>query len=169
MLTYVFFAIASRSLTPDEYGEIVVLWSVVFLLASTLFRPIEHLLARTLAERIDSSARSGTRSARRRSSSSAIVVALIVGLLIAKHPIQDNLFERRARPLLGDDRRAARVRLAYYVRGFLAGRGQFPLYAALSLLEVVLRLAVRVWSPRSGCPRHASVRRRHRRRTASPA
>ena len=34
--------------------------------------------------------------------------------------------------------------LAYYGRGFLAGRGQFPLYAALVLLEVVLRLAFAV-------------------------
>ena len=31
--------------------QIVVLWSVVFVLASTLFRPIEQLLSRTLAER----------------------------------------------------------------------------------------------------------------------
>ncbi len=30
---------------------------------------------------------------------------------------------------------------AYFARGLLAGRGQFPLYAALLLIEVPLRLA----------------------------
>ena len=33
--------------------------------------------------------------------------------------------------------------LAYYARGFLAGRGQFPLYAALVLLEVAASARVR--------------------------
>ncbi len=51
VLTYGYFAIASHSLSADDYGDIVILWSVVFLLASTLFRPVEQLLARTLAER----------------------------------------------------------------------------------------------------------------------
>lgn len=144
VMTYVFFAIASRSLTPTEYGEIVVLWSVVFLLASTLFRPIEQLLARTLAERqqVGSASDDALRSAG--IIQGGIVAALTVGLLIAKGPIEENLFADNPElywamlvSLLG-------FGLAYYVRGFLAGRGQFPLYAALVLFEVTLRLAFAV-------------------------
>jgi len=144
VLTYVFFALASRSLTPTEYGEIVVLWSVVFLLASTLFRPIEQLLARTLAERKQVGATSDDALRSAGIIQAAIVAALIVGLLIARVPIEENLFGDNPElywamvvSLLG-------FGLAYYVRGFLAGRGQFPLYATLVLLEVVLRLAFAV-------------------------
>jgi hypothetical protein len=42
VLTYVFFGLASHSLSSDEYGEIVILWTASFLVAATLFRPIEH-------------------------------------------------------------------------------------------------------------------------------
>ena len=52
MLAYLFFFVASREARRGrDHGEIVVLWSVVFIVASTLYRPIEQLLARTLAER----------------------------------------------------------------------------------------------------------------------
>ncbi len=50
VLTYGYFAIASHNLSAEAYGDIVILWSVVFLLASTLFRPVEQLLASSLAE-----------------------------------------------------------------------------------------------------------------------
>jgi O-antigen/teichoic acid export membrane protein len=144
VLTYVFFAISSRSLTPTEYGEIVVLWSVVFLLASTLFRPIEQLLARTLAERKQVGATSDDALRSAAIIQAGIVATLTIALLIAKGPIEENLFEDNPGlywamivSLLG-------FGLAFYVRGFLAGRGQFPLYAALVLLEVVFRLAFAV-------------------------
>src|SRR5687768_4629350 len=50
VLAYVFFAVASHSLSEEDYGRIVVLWSVTFLSISILFRPVEQLLARTIAE-----------------------------------------------------------------------------------------------------------------------
>ena len=144
VLTYVFFAISSRTLDPTEYGEIVVLWSVVFLLASTLFRPIEQLLARTLAERrqVEASSDDALRAAA--IIQAAIVAVLTAVLLLAREPIQTELY--------GDDPdlywamivSLLGFGLAYYVRGFLAGRGQFPLYAALVLIEVTLRLAFAV-------------------------
>src|ERR671935_706439 len=51
LLTYVYFSLASHELSKVAYGEIVVLWSAVFVLISVLFRPIEQLLSRTIAER----------------------------------------------------------------------------------------------------------------------
>jgi len=51
LLTYVFFALASHALDREEYGRIVVLWSVMFIAISVLFRPVEQLLSRTIAER----------------------------------------------------------------------------------------------------------------------
>ena len=101
VLTYVFFAISSRSLTPNEYGEIVVLWSVVFLLASTLFRPIEQLLARTLAERKQVGAASGDALRSAAIIQGGIVAALLVGLLIAQGPDRGQPLRGRARASTG--------------------------------------------------------------------
>src|ERR671935_862962 len=51
LLTYVYFSLASHKLSKLDYGEVVVLWSAVFVLMSILFRPVEQLLSRTIAER----------------------------------------------------------------------------------------------------------------------
>ncbi len=141
MLTYVFFALCSHTLSRDEYGDIVVLWSVVFLLASTLFRPIEQLLARTLAERDQARTHTDDALLAAAKIQGGLCLAATAALLIARRPIEDELFS-------GDEVLywAMIVSLigfgfAYYARGFLAGRGQFSLYAALMMSEVLLRLA----------------------------
>src|SRR5215207_1197451 len=51
LITYLFFAIASHNLSPEDYGEVAVLWSAVFITVSTLQRPVEQLLSRTISER----------------------------------------------------------------------------------------------------------------------
>ena len=141
VLTYVFFALSSHTLDRDEYGDIVVLWSVVFLLASTLFRPIEQLLARTLAERDQARAQTDDALLAAAKIQAGLCLAATVGLLIARGPIEEELFG-------GDDTlywsmivSLVGFGFAYYARGFLAGRGQFSLYAALMMSEVLLRLA----------------------------
>src|SRR5688572_27129080 len=48
-LVYLFFAVASHVLSAQDYGRIVVLWSAMFLAVSILFRPVEMLLARSIA------------------------------------------------------------------------------------------------------------------------
>ena len=144
ILTYLFFALCSHSLGKDEYGEIVVLWSTVFLLASTLFRPIEQLLARTLAER--DQARAETRDALTAAAKiqGGVCLTSVVALMLARHPIETELFGgdsvlywSMVVSLLG-------FGFAYYARGYLAGRGQFSLYAVLMMSEVLLRLAFAV-------------------------
>jgi O-antigen/teichoic acid export membrane protein len=144
VLTYAFFAIASHSLDADQYGNIVILWSVVFLLASTLFRPIEQLLTRTLAEREQAGA--GSSDALRAAAviQAGVSFAAVLVLLLARDTIEQELFD-------GEDvlywiliASLVGFGLAYYARGFLAGRGQFRLYAALLLIEVSSRLAFAV-------------------------
>jgi O-antigen/teichoic acid export membrane protein len=140
VLTYVFFALASRGLDKDQYGEIVVLWSAVFLLGATLFRPIEQLLARTLAEREHAGA--DTRDALRAAGLiQGGLCALAVVVLVALRPlVQDQLFSEDHGLYWALIVAIAGFGLAYYARGFLAGRGQFFLYAVLLLIEVLLRL-----------------------------
>jgi O-antigen/teichoic acid export membrane protein len=140
VLAYAFFAVASHTLDRDDYGEIVVLWSVVFVCASTLFRPIEQLLSRTLAEReeVGEQIRPVLRTAA--SIQAALSLAAVVVLLILREPISDNLLE--GSELLFWVLVAALVGFggAFFARGFLAGRRQFGLYAALLVLEGSARL-----------------------------
>src|SRR5680860_951004 len=139
VLTYAFFAIASHSLDADQYGNIVILWSVVFLLASTLFRPIEQLLTRTLAEREQVGVDSSDALRAAAVIQGSVCLAAVIVLLLARSTIERELFDGEdvlywilIASLLG-------FGLAYYARGFLAGRGQFRLYAALLLIEVSSR------------------------------
>src|SRR5215211_5656935 len=50
LITYLFFVIASHQLSAEQYGEVAVLWSAVFITVSTLQRPVEQLLSRTISE-----------------------------------------------------------------------------------------------------------------------
>jgi len=140
VLAYLFFAFASHSLSRDEYGEIVVLWSVVFVAASTLFRPIEQLLSRTLAEREQVGEDSGHVLRVAALIQVSLTVLALLALMVLRGPIQDNLLE-------GGDVLfwVLVVSLfgfggAYYARGFLAGRRRFALYASLLVLEGLARL-----------------------------
>ncbi|MGH2985995.1 MAG: hypothetical protein ACRDLO_04815, partial [Solirubrobacterales bacterium] len=51
LLTYLFFALASHNLDGSAYGEVVVLWSAVFVTIAVLHRPVEQLISRGVAER----------------------------------------------------------------------------------------------------------------------
>ena len=140
-LTYLFFGLASHALDADEYGEIVVLWTAVFLVAATLFRPIEHLLARTLAER--HGAEEPDADAIRAAAIIQLGLSLLaaVALIAAREPIQESLFSDEPSLFWAMLGALVGYSLAYFARGLLAGRGQFRLYAALVLIEVLTRLA----------------------------
>lgn len=140
VLTYLFFALCSHSLDRDEYGEIVVLWSSVFLLASTLFRPIEQLLARTLAERDQAGTTSRDALGAAAMIQGGVCVASVLALLLLHGPIEGELFGGDSTLYWAMIASLVGFGLAYYARGFLAGRGQFPLYAAVMMSEVLIRL-----------------------------
>jgi len=141
VLTYVFFGLASHSLSTDDYGEIVILWTAVFLVSATLFRPIEHLLARTLAERY----RAGDRDTDAFRTAAIIQLGLCVlaavAVVAAREPIQDNLFNKEPGLIWAMLGALVGYSCAYFARGLLAGRSQFSLYAAVLLAEVLVRLA----------------------------
>ena len=140
LLAYAFFALASHSLSREDYGEIVVLWSVVFVLASTLFRPIEQLLSRTLAEREQIGDDTGHVWRVAATIQAGVTLAAVLILLLLHGPITDNLLEGGevlfwvlVGALIGFGG-------SYFARGFLAGRRQFGLYATLLVFEGSARL-----------------------------
>jgi O-antigen/teichoic acid export membrane protein len=140
VLAYAFFAVSSHTLDRDDYGTIVVLWSMVFFGAATLFRPIEQLLSRTLAEHEEMGEGTGHVLRTAALIQAAVMLAATIVLLALKGPITDNLLDGSdvlfwilVVGLVG-------FGAAFYARGFLAGRRQFALYATLLVLEGGSRL-----------------------------
>jgi hypothetical protein len=50
VLTFAYFSIASHLLNKVALRHLDVLWSVMFVIISVIYRPIEQLLSRTIAE-----------------------------------------------------------------------------------------------------------------------
>jgi O-antigen/teichoic acid export membrane protein len=139
LITYVFFALASHNLSRDDYGELVVLWSAVFITVSVLYRPVEQLLSRTIAER---EAREQPVAGTVRIAATiqgALAVAFAVVALALRGPLEDDLLSGNTTLywiLVGS---VLAYAVSYFARGFFAGTRRFPLYAALMLFESVVR------------------------------
>jgi len=141
LLTYGFFALASHNLSANDYGLIVVLWSVVFISVSILFRPIEQLLSRTIAEQQahGRAIRHPLRVAATIQVGLAIAFAIVAFALrgrIEGELLEGNefLFYTAVASVLG-------FGLSFFARGFLAGERRFGHFAVLLLLDGCARLA----------------------------
>jgi O-antigen/teichoic acid export membrane protein len=136
---YLFFAVASHVLTADEYGLIVVLWSAMFLAISILFRPVELLLARSIAHGRASGVNSGA-ATRLGCQIQLVATGLFLALaLLFRDQIEWELFNGDA--LLFWSLVASVVGFAavYVIRGYLAGKGHFGLYALILLSDAACR------------------------------
>lgn len=140
MLTYAYFALASHTLAPDEYGEIVITWSAVFLLVVTLYRPIEQLLSKTIAER-DALGR-GARDAMRIAGiiQLAMAAAFACCAILLRGPIEDDLLGGNATLYWVFVVTVLLFGASYFARGVLAGHRRFRAYALLVLIESVARV-----------------------------
>jgi O-antigen/teichoic acid export membrane protein len=140
LLAYAFFAVSSHTLDKDAYGLIVVLWSVNFVVAATLFRPIEQLLSRTLAEHEEAGEGAGHVLRIAALIQGGVTLVAIVVMLALETEITNDLLD-------GNDTLywvlvvgIAAFGADFYARGFLAGRRQFRFYAALLVVEGASRL-----------------------------
>jgi O-antigen/teichoic acid export membrane protein len=135
LITFGYFSLASYSLTDDEYGRISLLWSAIFITVSVLYRPVEQLLSRTIA---DHDARGVAGSAHLRV---AATIQLALGLLFAaaalvlRGPLQDDLLGGSASLYWILLVAVLAYAASYFARGFLAGHRHFGLYGGLVLME----------------------------------
>jgi O-antigen/teichoic acid export membrane protein len=139
LITFSYFSLASYALPEAEYGRITLLWSAMFITVSILYRPVEQLLSRTIADH-DARGIGGTHHLRVAATIQlALAVAFALGALILRGPIQDGLF--------GGSRALYWILVAgvlayaasYFARGFLAGHHRFGLYGGLVLMESTSR------------------------------
>ena len=139
LITFGYFSLASYSLEEAEYGRITLFWSAVFLTVSVLYRPVEQLLSRTIADRDARGVRGGEHLR------VAATIQLSLGLLFAvaalalRGPIQDDLFGGSEALYWILIVTVLAYAASYFARGFLAGHHRFGVYGGLVLMEASSR------------------------------
>src|SRR5919109_962567 len=128
LLTYVYFSLASHNLDKVEYGEVVVLWSAVFITISTLFRPVEQLLSRTIAERQAGGQAIGEPLRGAAKIQLGLAAAFALCALALRGPLQDRLLSGNETLYWILVTAALAFGASFFARGFLAGSRRFALY-----------------------------------------
>ena len=139
VLTYLFFALASHNLSRAEYGQIVVLWSAVMITISVVYRPVEQLLSRTLAERLERGLAIGRPLRIAASIQLSIAVAVAAAALLLREPLENTVLEGKTTLYWVLVVAVICFGASYYARGFLAGTRRFGLLAGLIVNEAVGR------------------------------
>jgi O-antigen/teichoic acid export membrane protein len=139
VLTFAYFSIASHVLGGVAAKRIDLLWSIMFVIISVIYRPIEQLLSRTIAER---------RARGESEHSVRVPVAIQAGfagaflvVAVALHDeLVDHVFDHYEALydvlVVGTLAYAA----SYFARGWLAGHEYFALFGGLVLMEALSRL-----------------------------
>jgi len=139
VITYVYFFIASHVLSKPDYGQITVLWSAVFITISTLYRPIEQLLSRHIAEhRVKGEPIGGTMRVAATIQLGLSLTFAVVALAL-RGPIQDGVLEGNETLYWVFFGAVLFYAASYFARGFLAGSKKFGLFTALILSESCFR------------------------------
>ena len=141
LLTYLFFSLASHNLDATAYGEIVVLWSAVFVTISVAHRPVEQMLSRTIAERRARGEEIGSPLRVGAAIQLAVSAALAVLALALRDQLQDELLKGSETLYWVLVFAVVTFGVSYYARGFLAGTRRFVLLAALLVAESAARAA----------------------------
>jgi O-antigen/teichoic acid export membrane protein len=141
VVTLAYFALAAQALDGVQYKHITLVWAIMFVIVSVIYRPIEQLLSRTIADRRARGQSSGGGHLR----IALLIQAAFAGIflavaLTARDLIQNDLFDGSHALywvlVVGVLAYAA----SYFARGFLAGHQRFALYGALVLLEALSRV-----------------------------
>jgi O-antigen/teichoic acid export membrane protein len=138
IFTFAYLATASHVLSQQAYGRVSLCWAIMFVILSVIYRPVEQLLSRTIADR----------RARGLEGHSLMIPALIQlsfalvflgAALIFRHRIERGLFDGSSSLywilVVGVLAYAA----SYFARGWLAGHQRFALYGGLVFLESTSR------------------------------
>jgi len=141
IFTYLFFALASHSLDRVEYGELVVLWSAVFIAVSTLFRPVEQLLSRTVAELEAHGEPTGHALRVAGAIQLALGAAFVVIALALRGVLQDELLSGNETLYWVMIAAVLAFGASFYARGMLAGGRRFGFYASLLMIDGLGRFA----------------------------
>jgi len=136
LLTFVYFAMASHVLGKVEAKRIDLLWSVMFVIISVLYRPTEQLLSRTIAGR-RARGQEGKLTTAIKLQGGFAAAFFVIGLALKGVVVETEKQEYLYWILMFGTLAYAG---SYFARGWLAGHQRFGLYGALLLLESISRV-----------------------------
>jgi O-antigen/teichoic acid export membrane protein len=140
VVTFAYFSVASHVLDDDQYASISLLWSVLFVTVSVIYRPVEQLLSRTIADRRARGFAAGHPMRTPLLIQAGFALAFAVVALALRGPIQDGLFDGSAALYWILFVAVLAYAASYFARGWLAGHQWFGLYGGLVFLEATSRL-----------------------------
>lgn len=138
LFTFAYFSVASHVLGEVEAKRLNVLWSVMFVVISVIYRPIEQLLSRTIADRRARGLAVGSIRTPLALQAGFASAFLVIALAL-RGPIRDDLFDGSTTLYWVLVVAILSYAASYFARGYLAGNQLFGLYGALVLLESVSR------------------------------
>ncbi len=139
LLTFAYFSIASHVLSAEAAQRLDVLWSVMFVVISVIYRPVEQLLSRTIAERRAHGHAQHPLRVPLALQGGFAVAFLVVALALNQqliHQLFDGYTALYWVLVIGTLAYAG----SYFARGWLAGHQYFGLFGALVLMESTSRI-----------------------------
>jgi O-antigen/teichoic acid export membrane protein len=138
LLTAVFFVITSHVLTAVEAKRVDLLWAIMWVAISVLYRPIEQLLSKTIAHRrAHGLGRHPMRAAISIQAAFGISFLVVAGLF--HHKLRDDAFDGSTALYVVLLTGIAFYAVSYFARGWLAGHQYFKLYGGLLFMESASR------------------------------
>jgi O-antigen/teichoic acid export membrane protein len=138
IFTFLYLAFASHELTPAEYSRISLCWAIMFVILSVIYRPIEQLLSRMIADRRARGLHGHPLRVPALIQGSFALIFLVAALAL-RPQIENGMFNGSSALywilVIGVLAYAA----SYFARGWLAGHKRFALYGALVFLESTSR------------------------------
>jgi O-antigen/teichoic acid export membrane protein len=141
VVTFAYFSVASYALDDDaQYKAVTLLWSVLFVIVSVIYRPIEQLLSRTIASRRARGIEGEHPLKTPMLIQAAFALVFLVVALVLKGPIEDDLFDGSSALYWVLVIAVLAYAASYFARGWLAGHQWFALYGGLVFIEATARL-----------------------------
>jgi O-antigen/teichoic acid export membrane protein len=139
IFTFLYLAVASHVLGKAAYARISLCWAIMFVILSVIYRPIEQLLSRTIADRRARGLRGHPLRVPAAIQFGFACLFLAVALAL-RHQIEHGMFGGSSALywilVVGVLAYAA----SYFARGWLGGHQRFELYGGLVFLESTSRL-----------------------------
>ncbi len=138
IFTFAYLATASHVLDKQAYGRVSLCWAVMFVILSVIYRPIEQLLSRTIADRRARGLEGHPLRVPALIQLGFALIFLAVALAL-RGRIERGLFDGASSLywilVIG----VLAYGASYFARGWLAGHQRFALYGALVFLESTSR------------------------------
>jgi O-antigen/teichoic acid export membrane protein len=138
IFTFAYLATSSHVLSKRDYGLISLTWSIMFVILSVIYRPIEQLLSRTIADRRARGLRGHPLRVPAAIQLSFALVFIAVSLSL-HHEIVHGVFQGSSALFWILFAGVIAYAASYFARGWLAGHQYFALYGGLVFLESTSR------------------------------